>query len=200
LKNACNRLADEAAMEERLVLVSADDILVGVCGKLQAHREGLLHRAFSIFVFDDAGRLLLQRRAHGKYHSGGLWTNTCCGHPRPEEAMADAVCRRLREEMGIACELRKVASLLYRAPLDRGLTEHEFVHIHAGTFIGTPRPDPAEAAGWQWIRLPALTAWIHAEPQAFTAWFRQIMELAGAFAVQSWGRGDPVPLLNMRAC
>ncbi|WP_280151816.1 isopentenyl-diphosphate Delta-isomerase [Piscinibacter sp. XHJ-5] len=187
-------------IEEQLILVSPDDTLVGVAGKLQAHREGLLHRAFSIFIFDDAGRLLLQRRAHGKYHSGGLWTNTCCGHPRPGEAMPDAVRRRLGEEMGIPSDLRKVASLLYRAPLDQGLTEHEFVHIHAGTFTGMPRPDPAEAAGWEWINLPALSARIQAEPDAFTVWFRQILERAGTFAVQAWARGDRVPPLHMNAC
>lgn len=187
-------------MEEQLILVSPNDTLVGVSGKLRAHREALLHRAFSIFVFDHAGRLLLQRRAHSKYHSGGLWTNTCCGHPRPQEAMPDAVHRRLREEMGMACDLRKVASMLYRAPLDQGLTEHEFVHIHAGTFAGTPRPDPAEAIDWKWIDLPALSVWIRTEPDAFTVWFRQMVERAGAFVVQAWGRGDPVPALHMTAC
>lgn len=93
-------------MEERLILVDTDDRPIGICEKMRAHHEGLLHRAFSIFVFDSAGRLLLQQRALNKYHSGGLWSNTCCGHPRPREALPDAVRRRLGEEMGFACELR----------------------------------------------------------------------------------------------
>lgn len=186
-------------MEDQLILVRADDTPTGVCGKLQAHREGLLHRAFSLFVFDDAGRLLLQRRAAQKYHSGGLWTNTCCGHPRPGECMAAAVRRRLREEMGIACDLREVGSLLYRAALDQGLVEHEYVHIHAGRFGGDPEPDPAEAAGWKWLSLPALFAWLAAEPSAFTVWFRQIMALAGPHDVHAWARGERLPLRHLEA-
>ncbi|KVE24590.1 isopentenyl-diphosphate delta-isomerase [Burkholderia singularis] len=173
-------------MEERLILVDADDRALGVCGKLHAHREGLLHRAFSIFVFDYAGRVLLQQRAHGKYHSGGLWTNTCCGHPRPGETLPDATRRRLHEEMGFACELREVDTLLYRAPLDNGLVEHEFLHIHTGAAQDVLAPDPAEVAAWRWIDLPTLLTWIAADPDAFTIWFRHIVARTGKDGLSAW--------------
>ncbi|KVQ50005.1 isopentenyl-diphosphate delta-isomerase [Burkholderia cepacia] len=173
-------------MDDQLILVDPEDTPIGECGKLQAHREGLLHRAFSIFVFDAAGRLLLQRRAVGKYHSGGLWTNTCCGHPRPGEALPDATRRRLREEMGFVCVLQKVDTLRYRASVENGLIEHEFVHIHAGRFNGPVLPDPAEAADWRWTDMPTLFEWVAREPSAFTAWFRLMVERAGTHGLREW--------------
>ncbi|AOK31003.1 isopentenyl-diphosphate delta-isomerase [Burkholderia singularis] len=176
-------------MEERLILVNPDDTPIGICSKTQVHQQGLLHRAFSIFVFDGADcRLLLQQRAPGKYHSGGLWTNSCCGHPRPGETMSNATRRRLAEEMGFVCDLHKVDTLHYRAPLSNGLIEHEFVHIHAGMFDGTPQPDPAEAEDWRWVEILALFAWVDADPDAFTVWFRQMIERAGPSGLQAWAR------------
>ncbi|WP_230939415.1 isopentenyl-diphosphate Delta-isomerase [Burkholderia diffusa] len=172
--------------DDQLILVDVDDNPVGVSGKMRAHRDGLLHRAFSIFVFNAAGNLLLQRRATGKYHSGGLWTNTCCGHPRPGETLAHATRRRLDEEMGFVCELRQVDTLQYRASLANGLVEHEWVHIHAGRFDGPVMPDPAEAEDWRWIEMPALLRWLDREPRAFTVWFRHMVERAGIHGLDAW--------------
>src|SRR2546423_9920022 len=129
---------------EQLILVDSSDREIGVGEKLETHREGRLHRAFSIFIFDGAGRLLLQKRAPTKYHSGGLWSNTACGHPRPGEETVAAAHRRLREEMGFDCELRAAFGFLYRAELRERLIEHEYDHVFVGEFRGAPAPDVAE--------------------------------------------------------
>lgn len=156
--------------EERVVLVDASDTVVGSHGKLGAHEEGLLHRALSVFVFDGRGRLLLQRRATGKYHSGGLWTNTCCSHPRPGEGVVEAAHRRLREEMGFDCPLAPACSFVYRAELDNGLIEHELDHVLVGRFDGEPRPDPLEADGWRWAALAEVEADLASSPGRYSAW------------------------------
>ena len=154
-----------------LVAVDAHDRQTGVVDKLTAHRQGILHRAFSIFVFDEAGRLLLQRRAAGKYHSGGLWTNTCCSHPRAGEGLLDAAHRRLREEMGFDCPLEAVFGFVYRAELDGGLVEHEFDHVVVGRFEGDPVADPGEVGDWKWVDVHAVRAQLAEAPAGFTAWF-----------------------------
>jgi isopentenyl-diphosphate delta-isomerase len=164
-------------MEELVVLVDAQDRAVGTASKLDAHRSGALHRAFSVFVFDRRGRLLLQRRALAKYHSGGLWTNTCCGHPRPGEAVSDAAVRRLREEMGIACPLRPAGAFTYRASLGE-LEEHEFDHVLVGRFDGDPRPEPDEVAAWRWAAPDDLSRELAEAPGRFTAWFGRALALA----------------------
>src|SRR5918997_6014944 len=128
--------------EEEVILVDERDRVLGASGKLRAHREGALHRAFSVFVFDGEGRLLLQKRARGKYHSAGLWSNTACGHPRPGEATREAARRRLREEMGFDCGLREAFQFLYRAELGGALVEHEYDHVLIGAHEGDPSPDP----------------------------------------------------------
>ncbi|WP_230943568.1 isopentenyl-diphosphate Delta-isomerase [Burkholderia territorii] len=179
-------------IDDQLILVDVDDNPVGVCGKMRAHRDGLLHRAFSIFVFNAAGSLLLQRRAHGKYHSGGLWSNTCCGHPRPGETLADATRRRLDEEMRFVCELRKVDTLRYRASLTNGLVEHEWVHIHAGRYDGLVMPDPEEAEDWRWVEVSVLFRWIDREPHAFTVWFRHMVQRAGTDGLDAWSNAAGV--------
>lgn len=155
---------------ERVVLVDEADRVIGVDEKLAAHAGGRLHRAFSIFVFDRAGRLLLQRRAAGKYHSADRWSNTCCGHPRPGEALLDAARRRLREEMGIECPLAPAATYRYAARLEGGLVENEIDHLLAGEFEGAPAPDPAEVAEWRWVHPAALAQELDAAPDRFTAW------------------------------
>jgi isopentenyl-diphosphate delta-isomerase len=160
---------------EHVVLVDADDRALGSMEKLRAHAEGRLHRAFSVFVFDRGGRLLLQRRAPVKYHSPGLWSNTCCGHPRPGEDVADAAARRLGEEMGFRTDLRPRFRFVYRAELPPGLVEHELDHVFAGAFEGEPRPDPSEVDAWRWIDLGELAREIAARPDAFTAWLRILM-------------------------
>jgi isopentenyl-diphosphate delta-isomerase len=155
---------------EYVVLVDERDRTVGSEEKLRAHRDGRLHRAFSIFVFNARQELLLQRRAASKYHSGGLWSNTCCGHPRPGEKTNAAARRRLGEEMGFACDLRESFSFLYRAELDDSLIEHEVDHVLIGGFSGKPCPDPNEVAEFQWLSLDKLHRDIEARPRAFTWW------------------------------
>ncbi len=160
---------------EYVILVDHHDEPVGVAEKLQAHRQGLLHRAFSIFVINSQGQLLLQKRASGKYHSGGLWTNTCCSHPRPQETIAQAANRRLYEEMGITCSLDELFSFIYQTDLDHGLVEHEFDHVLLGYFDGTPEPNPAEAEAWQWIDLDDLQRLIYTSPENYTYWLRMCL-------------------------
>ncbi len=157
---------------EEVVTVDVDDRETGVAEKMAAHREGLLHRAFSIFVFDDAGRMLLQQRAAGKYHSGGLWSNTCCSHPRPGESVLDAAHRRLREEMGFDCPLETAFGFIYRTDLDHGLTEHEYDHVVIGRYSGEPAPNSAEVGDWKWMSLEDVHGAVAERPEAFTVWFR----------------------------
>ena len=164
---------------EHVILVDERDAPVGVAEKLEAHRAGALHRAFSVFVQDRAGQVLLQRRAEAKYHSGGLWSNTCCGHPRPGEDTRAAATRRLREEMGVACALEAVGGFVYRARLGE-LTEHEFDHVFAGRFDGDPRPDPAEVVEWRWMNLDALTRDLEARPERYTVWLVNALSVYSA--------------------
>ena len=156
--------------EERVTLVDADDAVVGSEEKLRVHQTGALHRAFSVFVVDDEGRLLLQRRAKGKYHSAGLWTNTCCGHPRPGEDIRAAAERRLHEEMGISCRLSPRGSFIYQAALGNGLVEHELDHLFVGRFAGDPEPDPQEAEEWEWVPWPRVVEECAERPERFTVW------------------------------
>lgn len=160
-----------------VVLVDEADREVGTADKLEVHRDGRLHRAVSVFLFDDAGRWLLQRRADGKYHSGGLWSNTACTHPRPGEAPATAALRRLDEEMGVRCLLRPAFSFLYRAELDGGpepLVEHEFDHVFVGRFSGTPTPAPGEVSDWRWADAETLRHDLAYGPDRYTPWFRMM--------------------------
>lgn len=157
-------------LEESVVLVDEDDKDIGVMEKLEAHRKGVLHRAFSVFIFNDRDELILQRRAPGKYHSAGLWTNTCCGHPRPGEVLMAAAQRRLKEEMGIACELEHRFAFAYSANVGNGLSEKEYDHVFTGHYSGTPEPDPEEADAWRWITLDALELEMAMEPLRFTPW------------------------------
>jgi len=141
-----------------------------VAPKGAVHRTGERHRAVSVFLFDGRGRTLLQRRADGKYHSPGLWSNTCCGHPRPGESAMDAAQRRLREEMGIECALTHVTTFEYRADVGGGLLEHEVDHVFRGTFTGTPTPDASEVGSWAWLDMGALHDDCIANPGRYSAW------------------------------
>lgn len=167
---SAGREIDRLTHEERVVLVDGDDRQVGTEEKLRAHQTGALHRAFSVFVRDDQGRVLLQQRAEGKYHSGGLWTNTCCGHPRPGEDVRKAAERRLREEMGISVALTPRGTFTYRADLENGLVEHELDHLFEGRFNGAPTPDLTEAASWKWETWSQLEADCAARPTRYTKW------------------------------
>jgi isopentenyl-diphosphate Delta-isomerase len=158
--------------EEQVVLVNENDIETGLIGKMEAHEKALLHRAFSVFVFNSKNELMLQQRALTKYHTPGLWTNTCCSHPRPGENVNDAAYRRLQEEMGFTCELKKVFDFVYRAPFENGLTEHEFDHVFMGNFEGEPEINPEEVNAWKWIDLDELKKDIHANPSDYTVWFK----------------------------
>jgi isopentenyl-diphosphate delta-isomerase len=157
---------------EQLILVDAEDRELGVGDKLQAHLTGTLHRAFSIFVFDNQKQLLIQKRALTKYHSGGLWSNTVCGHPRPGENTIDAAHRRLKEEMGFDCELCFTFGFLYRAELSNQLIEHEYDHVFVGNFDGEPHPETLEVAAWRWISMPDLETDLGDHPEKYSYWLR----------------------------
>jgi len=161
--------------DEMVVLVDEEDREVGTGEKVAVHRAGKLHRAFSVFVVDAAGRVLLQRRAPGKYHSPGLWSNTCCGHPRPGESVAAGAHRRLREEMGFDGPLSYAFRFVYRAELG-DLTEHELDHVFVGSFAGHAAPDPTEVVEWRTAPVPALQADLAAHPSAYTIWLRPALE------------------------
>lgn len=158
--------------QEILILVDENDVQTGLAEKMEVHEKGLLHRAFSVFVFNDKHELLLQKRAQGKYHSPGLWTNTCCSHPREGESVLEAGKRRLQEEMGMACELEMVFSFIYRAEFDNGLIEHEFDHVLVGFSNTEPQPDKEEVDSFTYLNINAINDWLDREPEAFTAWFR----------------------------
>jgi isopentenyl-diphosphate delta-isomerase len=159
-------------MEETVILVDHNDREVGGAEKLQAHREGSLHRAFSVFVFNSRGELLLQQRARAKYHSGGLWTNTCCSHPRLGEGTEEAAHRRLVEEMGFDCELEEAFHFTYRVEFGDGLVEHEFDHVFLGRFDGAPTPDPQEVGDWKWADTEALEKDLGENPGRYAHWFK----------------------------
>jgi isopentenyl-diphosphate delta-isomerase len=155
---------------ERVILVNADDEEIGTEEKLRAHQLQLLHRAFSVFVVNRAGDVLLQRRAGGKYHSAGLWSNTACGHPRPGEPVGAAARRRLREEMGIDIELAPVSTFRYRIAITDELTENEYDHVFVGIWDGTPTPNPEEVADFSWRSPESLDEGLKESPEVFSCW------------------------------
>ena len=157
-----------------VILVDETDQPIGVLEKMEAHQKGLLHRAFSVFIFNDQNQLMLQQRAFDKYHSGGLWTNTCCSHPSPGEDIEDACHRRLREEMGFDTSLEFVTSFIYHAPVDKELTEHELDHVYLGTYNADPVVNQHEVAAWKFVNLDELEQDLQTHPQHYTVWFRII--------------------------
>lgn len=169
------RLTQRESLEQ-LILVDGQDRPTGTAGKFEAHRHGQLHRAFSILVFDAEDRLLLQRRADCKYHFATRWSNTCCGHPRPEESTAVAAGRRLKEEFGIRVPLTEREQMVYRAEDQAsGLIEHEYLHIFHGVHAGDPRPDPSEIGAWRWMSVPAIQRALRMHPDWFTPWFHLLI-------------------------
>ena len=164
---------------ETVLLVNPEDEPLGTSSKIDAHRKGQLHRAFSVFIQNSDGEILLQQRSYSKYHSAGLWSNACCGHPRPDESTLGAASRRLHEEMRIDCALTAQQSFIYFAEVDNGLIEHELDHVFVGSFDGEPDPDPDEVQEWRWISLRDLTDWLERDPGAFTVWFAEALEASG---------------------
>jgi len=159
-------------MNEQVLLVDDKDNPIGVMEKMEAHRKGALHRAFSIFIFNSTGELLLQQRASDKYHSGGKWTNTCCSHPRPGEETLDAATRRLQEEMGMSCDLTYGFQFYYKAEFDNGLIEHEIDHVFFGLSDSIPVLNPSEVQNYQYKSLIDLKKDIQESPEKFTPWFK----------------------------
>ncbi|MDQ3073104.1 MAG: isopentenyl-diphosphate Delta-isomerase [Bacteroidota bacterium] len=162
--------------QDHVILVNEKDEPTGTMEKLQAHQEGRLHRAFSIFIFDFQNRLLLQKRAHEKYHSANLWSNTCCSHPAPHETLASAMQRKLPQEMGFTCDLKKVFEFTYKAALENGLTEHELDHVYIGRWDGQPRPNSSEVSSWKWETLDNIRQLLKYHPASFTPWFKLLFE------------------------
>lgn len=156
---------------EEVILVDEQDVSTGTMPKLEAHEKAVLHRAFSIFIFNSKGEMLLQQRAQNKYHSAGLWSNACCSHPRPGEDTATAALRRLKEEMGFETELEKVFDFVYKASFENGLTEHEFDHVFVGYHDGAVYPDKNEAAGYAFTSVNEIEKLLTTQPELFTAWF-----------------------------
>ena len=162
--------------EEHVILVNEKDEQIGTMPKLEAHEKALLHRAFSVFVFNDNKELMLQQRAAHKYHSPNLWTNTCCSHQRVGESNIQAGKRRLQEEMGFVTELKDTRAFIYKAPFDNGLTEHEFYHILVGHFNHEPNINPDEVSDWKWMTLDMVKKDMVHNPSHYTEWFKIIFD------------------------
>ncbi|MEW7280431.1 isopentenyl-diphosphate Delta-isomerase [Aquimarina sp. 2201CG1-2-11] len=162
--------------EEQVILVNEKDEQIGLMPKLEAHQKAVLHRAFSVFILNDKKEIMLQKRANHKYHSPGLWTNTCCSHQREGESNIEAGKRRLQEEMGFTTELKDSISFIYKAPFDNGLTEHEYDHVLLGSYESDPIVNPEEVADWKWMSIEAVKSDIAVQPEIYTEWFKIIFE------------------------
>jgi len=176
-------------VKEEVILVNENDEFVGVEEKIKTHFIGALHRAFSIFILNTNDELLLQRRTRTKYHSGGLWSNTCCGHPRPGESLEDASHRRLREEMGFDCEMKEIFKFMYWVKLDTSLFEHEYDHVFLGRFDGDPLPDISEAEDWKWMALETLQTDVRENSEQYTYWLRICLD--SVISLRSPAAGEP---------
>lgn len=162
--------------EELVILVDETDKQIGLMPKLEAHQKAVLHRAFSVFVFNDKNELMLQQRALDKYHSPGLWTNTCCSHQRNGESNIQAGKRRLFEEMGFVTDLKESISFIYKAPFDNGLTEHEYDHVMIGYYNDKPNINKDEVADWKWMALEDVKKDLNKHPENYTIWFSIIFD------------------------
>jgi isopentenyl-diphosphate delta-isomerase len=162
--------------EEQVILVNENDEQIGLMPKMEAHEKAVLHRAFSVFIFNDKNELMLQQRALSKYHSPGLWTNTCCSHQREGESNIQAGRRRLQEEMGFVTDLKETTSFIYKAPFDNGLTEHELDHIMVGHYNHEPKINKDEVESWKWMDLENVKVDMVLHPELYTAWFKIIFE------------------------
>jgi isopentenyl-diphosphate delta-isomerase len=163
-------------IEEQVILVNKKDEQIGTMPKLEAHEKGVLHRAFSVFVLNDSGEMMMQQRAACKYHSPLLWTNTCCSHQRVGESNIEAGKRRLFEEMGFVTELKDVVSFIYKATFDNGLTEHEFDHVLVGTYNENPNINIDEVNNFKWMTLEQVKVDMELNPDIYTEWFKIIFD------------------------
>ena len=163
-------------IEEQVILVNEQNEQIGLMPKMEAHKKGVLHRAFSVFIFNSKNELMLQQRAAHKYHSPLLWTNTCCSHQRDGETNIEAGTRRLSEEMGFTTALKEVTSFIYKAPFDNGLTEHEFDHVMTGFYEMDPVINKEEVEAWKWMPVEAAKFDIESNPEIYTAWFKIIFK------------------------
>ena len=157
---------------EQVILVDKNDHPIGLMEKMEAHEKGLLHRAFSVFIFNDKKELMLQQRALSKYHSPGLWTNTCCSHPRDGETTAEAAHRRMKEEMGFDCEFEEAFDFLYKSDVGQGLIEHELDHVFIGHSNAIPKINPEEVNAWKYVSMESIKDEMSTHPERFTVWFR----------------------------
>jgi isopentenyl-diphosphate delta-isomerase, type 1 len=157
---------------EKVVLVDQNDQAIGLMDKMEAHLNPQLHRAFSIFIFNAQGKLLLQQRALSKYHSPGLWTNTCCSHPRDKESLSEATKRRLSEEMGMACDMHEAFSFIYKSNVGQGLTEYEFDHVWIGESDLKPKPNSEEVKSYKYMSISEISKDMKQNPENYTVWFR----------------------------
>lgn len=162
--------------EEYVILVDQNDQKTGLASKQEAHEKAMLHRAFSVFIFNDRNELMLQQRALDKYHSPGLWTNTCCSHQRDGESNIEAGQRRLQEEMGFVTDLKETISFIYKAPFDNGLTEYEFDHVMIGNYNENPKINTDEVANWKWMPFEKVKEDIANKPELYTEWFKIIFD------------------------
>jgi len=165
-----------AMTEEKVILVNENDEPIGLMEKLEAHEKAVLHRAFSVFVLNDKNEVMLQQRAHHKYHSPLLWTNTCCSHQREGETNIQAGTRRLFEEMGFTTELKELFHFIYKAPFDNGLTEHELDHVMIGYYNEAPKINPDEVESWKWMSIEAIRDDIQTQSENYTVWFKIIFD------------------------
>lgn len=163
-------------MEENVILVDKNDTQIGLMSKLDAHKKGILHRAFSVFVLNNNNEIMLQKRAYNKYHSGGLWTNTCCSHQREGENSIEAGKRRLLEEMGFETELKIITSFIYKVEFENGLTEHELDYLLIGKFLKSPVINKQEVADWKWMKVELIADDIKLNPNNYTSWFKIIFD------------------------
>lgn len=168
-----------------VILVNEKDEPIGTMEKMAAHEQALLHRAFSVFIFNSKREMLLQQRSSLKYHSGGLWTNACCSHPAPGQSTEAAASKRLQEEMGFTTSIRKAFDFVYQAAFDNGLTEHEFDHVFLGEYDGEINPDPDEVNAYKYLEMDTLEADMQVQPEQYTAWFRIALPLLKAHLTNS---------------
>ena len=163
-------------IEENVILVNENDEQIGLMPKLEAHEKAVLHRAFSVFILNSKNEIMLQQRAHHKYHSPLLWTNTCCSHQRNGETNIQAGSRRLFEEMGFKAELKELFHFIYKAPFDNGLTEHELDHVMIGYYNDEPIINPEEVESWKWMKIEDVKKDMEIHPELYTIWFKIIFD------------------------